>query len=224
MLRLLPTLLLAAVVACPAVAAETKYVTDQNDFHLRAGASTRYKIVRTLASGTTLTVLSVDEKTGYAQVKTADDTTGYILARYLQDEPPAREQVAALKARLAELQQAPDQLASRLSTLQAEHTKLADEHAALTREKEQLEQEVAEIRHASANVVRIDRERKQLQDQVASLLVEVDALKQSNLELANRERQQWFLIGGGVVTGGILIGLILPNLRLRRRRSSWGSL
>ena len=68
----------------------------------------------------------------------------------------------------------------------------------------------------------IDRERRQLQERVSSLLLQVDQLEHRNPELNNQTKQQWFLIGGGVLGGGILLGLILPNLRLRRRRSSGG--
>ena len=217
---LLPTLLLLATAA----GAETRYVTDQYDFNLRSGESTRYKILRALPSGTPVEVLGVNDKTGYAKVRTPDGLTGYMLLRYLQEEPGAREQLDAMRERLAELQQAPDKLAASLSKLQAEHQALQQEQAALQDDKQRLEQELAEVRHASANAVRIDQERRQLQDQVSNLLMQVDALEQRNLELANRSKQDWFLIGAGVAGAGILVGLILPSLRLRRRRSSWGSL
>lgn len=205
-------------------AADTQYVTDVNEFHLRAGESTKFKILRTVQSGTALEVLGVDASTGYAKVRTEDGLTGYILSRYLQTEPAARDQLEQMRARLAELQQAPDQLAARLGALQAEHTALTEEHRIAVRDKEQAQQELAEVRHAAANVVRIDAERKQLQDQVAGLLSETEALRQQNLELTNRDRQRWFMIGAAVIVGGILLGLILPHLRIRRRRSAWGSL
>lgn len=219
--RLLFVLLL--LLALPA-AAETQYVTDQNEFHLRAGESTKFKILRTVQSGTALEVLSVNASSGYSKVRTEDGLTGYIMTRYLQTEPSARNQLADMQTRLTELQQAPDQLAARLSNLQAEHAALQEEFRVTRRDKEQAQQELAEVRHAAANVVRIDAERKQLQDQVAALLIETDALKQKNLELGNRERQRWFLIGAAVIVAGILLGLLLPHLRIRRRRSSWGGL
>jgi len=207
-----------------AARAETQYVTDQYDFNLRAGASNRYKIIRTLPSGTPLEILSVDSNRGYAQVRTEDGKTGHILTRYLQQEPAARSQIAALTARLAELQQAPDQLAAQLGKLRQANEALSADYQALERAKEKLEQELAGIRHASANAVRINEERQQLQAQVAGLMENLGDLEFRNRELANHRDQRWFMIGAGVVAGGILIGLILPNLRLRRRRSSWGSL
>ncbi len=213
----------AVVLAASAVGAETRYVTDRYDFNLRSGDSTRHRILRQLPSGTPLNVLSINRDSGYAQVRTEDGITGYILLSYLQNEPAARTQMEAMEAKLAELQQEPDKLAARLSSLQVEHRALEEQAEVLKQEKQDLETELAEIRNAATNAIQIDRERRQLQEQVSNLLLKVDQLEHRNLELSNQSRQQWFLIGAGVAGGGILVGLLLPNLRLRRRRSSWGS-
>jgi SH3 domain protein len=42
-------------------------------------------------------------------------------------------------------------------------------------------------------------------------------------EIKRNTQRDWFLIGAGVLFGGILLGLILPRLKLRRR-SGWGDL
>jgi len=222
--RLVLLSLCATLVFALPARAETQYVTDQYDFNLRAGQSNRYKIIRTLPSGTPLEIIAVNSSSGYAQVRTEDGTTGYILTRYLQQEPAARNEIAAMSARLEELQQAPDQLAAKLDELRKANERLSANYQTLERSKQALEQEVAGIRHASANAVRINEERQQLQAQVAGLTERLTDLEFRNRELANHRDQRWFMVGAGVVAGGILIGLILPNLRLRRRRSSWGSL
>ncbi|WP_462322310.1 TIGR04211 family SH3 domain-containing protein [Halochromatium sp.] len=213
------------IASAPGVIAQTqtRYVTDQYNFNLRSGESTRYKILRQLPSGTPLTVLSINEASGYARVRTEEGLTGYILLSYLQDEPAARSELETMRARLAALQQEPDKLAAQLSALQNKHAELEANAKALKRDKQELEAELAEIRHAATNALQIDRERRQLQQQVSNLLLQVDQLEHRNLELSNKTRQHWFLIGAAVVAGGILIGLILPNLRLRRQRSPWSS-
>jgi SH3 domain protein len=202
---------------------ETRYVTDQYDFNLRSGESTRYKILRQLPSGTPLTILSVNKESGYARVRTEEGLTGYMLLTYLQDGPAARDELEAMRTKLAALQQEPDKLAARLSRLQNEYDELAANAEAFKRDKQDLEAELAEIRHAATNAIQIDRERRELQQQVSTLLLQVDQLEHRNLELSNKTRQHWFLIGAAVISGGILIGLILPSLRLRRRRSPWGN-
>lgn len=204
--------------------AETRYVTDQAQIMLRKGESTKHKIIRSLPSGQALDELQVNKSTGYSRVRTADGTTGFVLTRQLQDEPVARERLAAMEARLAELQQAPDQLATKLTELQSVHDTLKTTHEELEREKDRIEQELAAIKHASTNVVRITEERSELRKRVADLTRQTADLQQENRDLKNQTTQRWFLIGAAVVVGGILIGVVLPNLRFRRRKSAWGSL
>jgi SH3 domain protein len=206
------------------VLAETRYVTDQSQITMRRGESTRHKIIRMLPSGEAVEELSTNKATGYSRIRTEDGTTGYVLTRQLLDEPVARDRLAAMQARLAELQQAPDQLAVKLTELQSAHEALEISHEELERERDQLKQELASIRHASANLVRITQERSELRKNVVDLTRQVADLQQENRDLKNQTNQHWFLIGAGVVTGGILIGLVLPHLRFRRRKSSWGLL
>ncbi len=49
---------------------------------------------------------------------------------------------------------------------------------------------------------------------------EVEALTADNARLAGRSNQNWFVVGAAVLLGGIVIGLVAPSLR-RRRRSDW---
>lgn len=207
----------------PALHAATRYVTDALEVTLRTGESTRYRIIRMLPSGTPLEVLSVNQATDYARVRTEDGTVGYVLERELQEEPAARDRVVELERRLSELQAEPDALAARLAALQADHTGLNAEFEDLQREKQRLEQELATIRHASASILDITSDRDRLRIQVSELTRERANLEQANRDLTNQTNQRWFMIGAGVIVLGVLIGLVLPHVRFRRR-SSWGSL
>lgn len=222
MTRLL--LLLICLCAAAQGLADTRYVTDQFQITMRKGESTGHKIIRMLPTGTAVEVIDTSPESGYARIRTEDGTTGYVLARQLLDEPVARERIAALEARLQDLQKEPDQLAAQLAELQTAHAGLQAEHRDLLASEQRLQEELATIRHASANVVQITEERAELRQGVAELTRQVAELQQANRELANQSTQRWFLIGAGVVCGGILIGLILPRLRLRRRKDTWGSL
>ena len=217
-------LLLLCLCSIAQALAETRYVTDRSEIMMRRGESTRHKIIRSLPSGAAVEELSANKTTGYSEIQTEDGATGYVLTRQLQEEPVARDRLAAMQARLAELQRAPNQLAAQLAELRSAHDELEADHEALEGEKERLEEELASIRHASANVVRITQERSELRKNLANLTREVADLQQENRDLKNETTQRWFLIGAGVVTGGVIIGLVLPHLRFRRRKSSWGSL
>lgn len=206
-------------------AAETRFVSDELEITLRVGPSTKQRIISMLKSGTPVEILSVDRKSGYSKVRAANGKTGFVLSRFLMDEPSAREQVASLTAKIQELQAEPEQVRSRLNQLQEDYAKLQKEHQKLLNDKNSITQELAGIRQTAANAINISNERSELRKQVVKLKQEVADLQHTNRELANSRNQRWFLIGAGVVLGSILLGWLLPYLRFKRRRtSSWSEI
>jgi SH3 domain protein len=204
--------------------AETRYVTDQLKITMRSGESTTHKIIRMLPSGYPVEVLGTNPDSGYSRIQTGDGKTGFVLTRQLMKTPSARERLEKAEARLQELQEEPGRLTTKLMTLQDEHQKLQGAHSEMTGERDRLAQELEAIQRTASNAIRISNERNELRKQVATLTRQVEDLKQENRELGNDTAQNWFLIGAGVIVGGIILGLILPHLRLQRRKSSWGSL
>ena len=222
MKRIILSLLL--LLTFPCLHAETRYVTDQFKITLRSGESSGHKILRMLPSGDSLDVLSDNKGSGYSRVRIKDGTTGYVLTRQLIKIPSARNRLAEVEKRLEELQDEPQLLSAKLAKLQAQHAQLAQEHTVILTEKKELEQDLAAIRRTAANAIRITNERNELRKQVAGFARQIELLKQENRELSNSTAQHWFLIGSGVIIVGVIIGLILPQFRLQRRKSSWGSL
>ncbi|MGB5202094.1 MAG: TIGR04211 family SH3 domain-containing protein [Sedimenticolaceae bacterium] len=206
------------------VLAQTAYITDEFKITLRSGESATHRILRMLPTGERVTVLSSNPDTGYSKVRTSSGAEGFVLTRQLMDQPVARDRLAAAEAEVNALKAAPGELSSRLAKLLEQHKALMREHEELKQAKTQVDQEFAALKRTASNTVRIANERNELRKQVASMTREVEDIKQQNRELENKTAQNWFLIGGGVVVGGILLGLILPHLRVRRRKSSWGSL
>ncbi|MEJ1411816.1 MAG: TIGR04211 family SH3 domain-containing protein, partial [Candidatus Sedimenticola sp. (ex Thyasira tokunagai)] len=201
--------------------AETRYVTDVNKITLRSGESTTHKVIRMLTSGQAVEVIASSRASGYSNIRTKEGQTGYVLTRLLMSIPSARERLTAAEARLEELEKAPGELSSQLAQLQGEHKVLTTQFGELETVKQSLEQELQSIRRTAANAIRISSERNELRQQVADLTHQVEGLKQENRELTNNQAQHWFLIGAGVIVGGILIGLILPRLRVQRRKDTW---
>lgn len=207
-----------------AVQAQTLYVTDEFKVTMRSGESAKHRVVQMIKSGTPVTVLGVNKETGYTEVRTSSGKTGYILSRQLLNEPVAREQLASLQARIQMLESAPGELSSKLAKLSKDYETLNQEHKSVVKEKDALKQELEELRRVSANAVEISRERTTLRKQVATMSHDVEDQRQEIRELKNSAIQRWFIIGAGVLLGGILLGLILPHLRIRKRKDSWGSL
>ena len=204
--------------------AEPRYVTDQAKITMRSGESAKHRIVRMLPSGTAVTVLSTNSASGYSRIRLADGKTGYVLTRQLLTQPVARDRIIKLEARIKELEASPGELSSKLAKLSREHDALKQAHAALQSEKDAIQSELEELKRTSANAVQIAQERKTLRKQVATMSRDLANQEQEILELKNNSTQRWFLIGGGVLFGGILLGLVLPHLRVKKRKDSWGSL
>ena len=200
--------------------AQTRYVTDRTIVELRRGPSTEYLILRNLEAGEQVEVLEQNEE-GYSRVRVADQgTEGWILTRFLSAEPIARERLAAAERNLTSAQE-------RVATLQAQNEQLTRDLASTRTELEQsranhgtASRELADIRTAAANVVEIRDENASLKQRLVQRDREVEQLTTDNARLAGRSDQNWFIVGAAVLLAGIVIGLIAPSVR-RKRRSDW---
>lgn len=216
---LLAFLLLAATTA----EAQTRYVTDQLEVTLRSGTSTQHSIVRMLRSGTPVDVLESDAGSGYTRIRLRDGTEGWVLSRYLMDEPAARDRLAAAEARAQEME-------SRVQALTAQVNALSGEREALSSEREGLDVELAEtrdelerVRQLSASALELDQTNRDLRVRLANAERAADELRQELTTARDSGRRDWFLAGAGVLGAGLILGLVLPRLRMRRR-SRWGEL
>jgi SH3 domain protein len=201
--------------------AQTRYVSDRTIVELRRGPSTEYLILRNLEAGEQVQVLEQDEAAGYSRVRVTDQgTEGWILTRFLTAEPIARARLAAAERGLAAARE-------RVTALEAQAVGLTAELATTRSELEQAReshgtasQELADIRTAAANVVEIRDQNTRLQQRLVQRDREVEELTADNSRLAARNNQNWFVVGAAVLLAGIVVGLIAPSLR-RRRRSDW---
>ncbi len=223
MRRLLIPLLLCLPLAATE-AKTTRYVSDTLEVPLRAGASLRHKIVRMLPSGTAVEVLETDDGKGFALVKTADGTTqGWMPNQYLMDAPAAREQLGQATGELERVRSENASLKQRLDTLSTQKGDVESSFGQLSADNHRLAQELAQIKKTAANAIAIDQQNKDLQERVVNLERELQIVQQENQSLTDRSARDWFLLGAGVLLSGVLMGLLLPKLRLQKRRT-WGEL
>ncbi|MGH8221556.1 MAG: TIGR04211 family SH3 domain-containing protein [Woeseiaceae bacterium] len=212
-----PVVLLCFSLAAFAARAEPAWVSDEFEIMLRTGPTTRNAIQLMLGSGTRLEVLANDPETGYSRVRTAGGTEGWVLTRYLMGEPAAREQLQQLTSELTSASERGSSLGSQLNSVKSEYDNATRRIATLEREKETLQNQLDEIRRTAANVLAIDEQNKNQRQQLADAEIRVSTLEQENETLTRQTNRNWFLSGAGVLFGGLLIGLLLPKLRLQRR-------
>jgi SH3 domain protein len=214
--RILPIGLLGVLISLTA-GAEESWVSDQFEVMLRTGPSTSNAIERVLRSGTALEVLETDSEAGYSRVQTTAGTEGWVLTRYLMNEPSAREQLERLTGQLTNATNASSSVTQQLDAVRSEQNSANNRIVVLEREKSSLEKELTEIKRTAANVLAIDKQNKDLRDQLATTKIEVSTLEQTNRELTGQATRYWFMTGALVLIVGIILGLWLPRIKWQKR-------
>ncbi len=204
-------------------AGESVWVTDEFEITMRNGKSTRQSIVRMLPSGTRVERLESDEEAGYSLVRTRSGAQGWVLSRYLRKSPPARVTLPGVQEQLAKSEEERKRIATAMGELRAENTALKRQLGQSETSGADLERELARIQSLSSKTVQIDADNRQLQQALSETEQALEEARAESRRLASRSNREWFVIGALVVMFGILVGLILPRIRWKKK-SSWGEL
>ncbi len=215
------SIFLLSLVPALTTAGETRYITDDLSIPLRDGTSSRHKILKMVKSGTAVEFIVKDKETGYSLIKVGK-TEGWVPDSKLSRKPGAARQLERKKKELKKLREENARLKKELEKLKNGNANKSATVKSLTTELEALKARYAKLRKDTANVVAINEQNKALTDQVETLLAERERLEAENKTLKDRTAMNWFLRGAGVIIAGILLGLIIPRIRFRRR-DSWSS-
>ncbi|HIB28075.1 MAG TPA: TIGR04211 family SH3 domain-containing protein [Candidatus Thioglobus sp.] len=191
------------------------YITDQVDIPMRAEKTFGDNILRSLSSGSKLAILQATED-GWTQVK-FESSTGWIISRYLSNNPPARVRLEKLrqtynanKLLIAKLAKRKTELESEVQALKVKNTKLSIQTSKSKAEKEHIEQvykDALKLEHANEKFITANLQLK----------TEIQLLKNNNTATEESSSRNWFFTGSIVLFFGILIGFIFPNFVNRRR-------
>jgi SH3 domain protein len=207
-----------------AVQAETvHYVSDTLLTALRAGAGDRFKIVKMVPAGSAVTVLQVDEKSGYSLVRTSEGARGWILTRELMDTPSARQSLPALQQDLERTKAENARLQQEIAKLAPGEGDIVSRYNQLLQENERLSQELARLRKLTTSNLNLDEQNRVLQERVVNLERELQIAQQERQALVDSRQNTLFLLGAGVLLAGLILGWILPG-RSVARSHPWGEL
>lgn len=222
-MRKIVILCLLGLSSIGAQAQTVRYVTDSLRLEARQGPGTNFRISHMLGSGERVTVLEEDAETGYSHVTLDDGSEVWILTRFLMDEPAARDQLAEAAEKFAREREIARDLASQLETLGQTAGEIEKDRSELAKDKQMLQTELAQIKQAAADTLAIKERNESLKRRLDSVSAELDAARLRNRALKERSERDWFLAGAGVLLGGMVLGLVIPKIRWKRRRS-WGEL
>jgi SH3 domain protein len=200
--------------------AETRYVSDRLEITMRSGTSTSHGIIRMLRSGTPVEVLEEDAASGYSQVRSPGGKEGWVLSRFLMKGQAARNRLAAAEKELAELELENRKMITAMQALKEEKKIIETERSTLDGENRKVSLELAEIKRTASSALTMDSENKELKSRVVTLERNLQTMQQENEILKDRTARDWFMVGAGVVLLGIIVGLIIPRIRWRKK-SSW---
>ena len=170
-----------------------------------------------------MVLLEEDKEAGYSLVRTDDGMEGWVLSRYLVDKPVAKTRLQAAEKEISKLNKTVDELRTQLSSVSTNKNTLQKTSSQLQSENKKLQTELTHIKEISANQIAINDENKELKEKLLTLKRDMQTVQQENLSLQDSSARDWFLIGAGVLVAGVVMGLIVPNLRFRRKQS-WDSL
>ena len=203
--------------------AETRYVSDRLEIQMRTGKGTQFRILRMLPSGTPVEILETDQENGYSRVRVPGGVEGWVLTRLLMKGRAARDKLADAEKRLASLELENRKLSTALSELRKAKGSGDKQLGQFDKENRKLKQELENIRRTASSSLAIDAENRELKSRIVAYERQQQSLQQENSGLKDRTARDWFMVGAGVIILGMIIGLIIPRIRWRKK-SSWDSL
>lgn len=194
--------------------AKTLYISDKIYVPVRSGKGNQYEIVhRGLPTGTVLT--SVEEDGLWTKITTAKGITGWVRSQYLTETLPARQQLESVNKRMVALE-------NKLQLLRSENNTLERDYTVTQTQLEETREELDNIKTLSASAIESHQRLQSFAKEMQLLQTENDVLKAENEHLKRNERTTFFIYGAFTLLAGVLIAVIVPRLR-PRKRSGWAS-
>ncbi len=223
MKRILISLFIIIPLLAPLVgqAQTTRYVSDELDIMMRNGQGVKYAIKKVLPSGTRLEVIETDPA-GYSKVKTSKGVTGWVLTRLLSNQPSARDRLASSEKKVANLELELAKYKEEIQALSTQNSSASGDNLTLKETSQRLSKELDDLRRTASNAVALNNENRQLKEKLQQIDNQMQSLVIENSALTESDAKRWFLIGAAVLFLGLILGLILPRLRIQKK-NNWSS-
>jgi SH3 domain protein len=179
--------------------AANRYISDNVYTYLHTGPSNQFRILGTVNAGEPVEQLNTDAETKYVQIRDAEGRTGWVNGDFVQTEESFRSRLPSLEDELINTKQ-------RLFSVDERHElDMQDKTSRL----QQQEQELSQV-HEQLNELRQQHAKLETENQRLSSLMD---------DKEHKMRLDWLLNGGLVAGAGVLFGILLPMVPLRRRRN-----
>lgn len=202
-------------------AVEKRYVSDKLWVQLRSGPGSDFRILKTLPTGEHLIFVAENDDKSYTKVTTGKGTEGWVLTRFLNKEPVAKEKLIFAQRKLANVQAELNTLKQQTNALSEEKSSLSGDRSNLTREKKALEKELKRITTISENALQLDTKNTKLTKRNQELEIQLETLTVDNTRLKDDKERTFMIIGGGLIIIGLILGLAIPAMRGGKKSGGW---
>ncbi len=190
--------------------ARTVYITDEVDIPIRSEKTFEDNIIRSAPSGTQLQILQTDND-GWTKIQ-LEDTVGWVISRYISNNPPAREE-------LSKLQQSHERQTLTLKQQNNELIKLRRDLKTLTEQNKNNKvnalKAISEKKHIEqtyTDALKIEHENATLKVENLNLKSQIKLLTVGDEASVDKANRIWFLYGGILVILSLLLGFIFARL------------
>ena len=209
--------LLILSLCVPSAFAKTLYITDVLYVTIRDSYLEGSNKIKVLPSGTRLEEIG-EEQEGYAFVRTEDGIEGWIKSQYLVDEPIAALKLTQLSKQLERVESENKALKEKYNQARSKEKEAEKERKRLESQSQNLANENVRLKKLAAKPLVLSQENEKLKSDYQALESEALILRQENESYKQTSGRDWFLVGAGVLFVGLIIGLVIPNMRLGKKK------
>ncbi|MEO0443794.1 MAG: TIGR04211 family SH3 domain-containing protein [Pseudomonadota bacterium] len=200
--------------------AQNLYISDKLYVPVRKGQGNQFAILhKGLPTGTRVALVERDIE--WTKIRTAEGITGWVRNQFLDSAPPAALQLDSANKKIT-------QLTSQVSALRAEKASIDKEYQntknALNQTGElarKTEEELHSLKIISSSAIESNQKLQELAEKMELLQTENDVLRSENENLHRSERATFFIYGAFAVLLGVLLAVLLPKLRMKKRNDGW---
>jgi len=201
---------------------QSMYIDDILLVPLRSGEGTSFRIVhKGLKSGIKLEVIEQSQQSGYSKIRTPSGIEGFLPTRYLTSTPIAKIRLLKANKDISLLKTENIKLKKELGTITKAHKSLDQNFKKTSTELASNSKELTNIKSISSNALNLDRRNRELRESNEQLRSQLELLQTENMRLKDKSESNTMLMGGGLVTLGIIIALVIPLIRPSKKTDSW---
>ncbi|WP_375751415.1 TIGR04211 family SH3 domain-containing protein [Vibrio sp. HN007] len=196
------SLVLCMLIATPSAFAAQRYIADNLFTYMHSGPSNQFRIIGSVNAGDKVNLVEVDKSTGYSQVIDSKGRKGWVESKFVTNRASMAVRLPALEKELATVKE-------KLSNAEKNANQ---EQAGLIESLDIRNKQIAELEQSYSD---ISQQLTSSQTEIRELRARLDTQKEDLL-------LKYFMYGGGVAGIGLLLGLVLPHIVPRRKKSPNG--